>query len=183
MLIYCQGQFAFWTKITLVRVQTKVSIDFLLFTVFQFRLDHSNSFRLVLVISLQCRCCYFFCLFERSIFSLVIADLQWFKFLIATLQHEYADWLIPAVIIAIQTRCSSDFWCRLTELGISRVKPTRRGCCGGRRKFRILPQQQTLQSDSSGDDLIFLDTPLQEEPSVTKVLSQCSQSRRSGRYS
>ena len=51
----------------------------------------------------------------------------------------------------------------------TRVKPTRRGCRGGRRKFRILPQQQTLQYVSSEDNLIFLDTPLQEEPSVTEV--------------
>ena len=55
------------------------------------------------------------------------------------------------------------------KLCISRVKPTRRGCHGGRRKFRILPQQQTLQYVSSGDNLIFLDTPLQEKPSVTEV--------------
>ena len=62
-----------------MRVQTKVSIDFLLFTVFQYRLHHSNSFRLVLVINLQYRCCYFLCLCERSIFSLVITELQWFR--------------------------------------------------------------------------------------------------------
>ena len=76
---------------------------------------------------------------------------------------------ISSSVSAIQTRCSSDFWCRLTDLGISRVKPTRRGCLGGRRKFRILPQQQTLQSDASGDNLISLDTLLQEEPRVTEV--------------
>ena len=76
---------------------------------------------------------------------------------------------ISSSVSAIQTRCSSDVWCRLTELGISRVKPTRRGCRGGRRKFRILPQQQTLQYVSPGDNLIFLDNPLQEEPSVTEV--------------
>ena len=71
-------------------MQTKVSIDIPLFIVFQYRLHHSNSFRLVLVTNLQYRC-YFFCLCERSIFSLVIAELQWFKFLITALQHEYAD--------------------------------------------------------------------------------------------
>ena len=77
---------------------------------------------------------------------------------------------IAPPVSEIRVRCSFVLWRRLTEHGISRVKPTRRGCRGGRRKLRTLTQQQTLQIDSSGDNLLSPDNLLrQEELSLTNA--------------
>ena len=70
---------------------------------------------------------------------------------------------IAPSVSEIRARCSSVLWRRLTEHGISRVKPTRRGCRGGRRKLRTLTQQQTLQIDSSGGNLLSSDNLLRQE--------------------
>ena len=50
------------------------------------------------------------------------------------------------------------------------MKPTSRGCRGGRRKLRTLTQQQTLQIDSSGGNLLSSDNLLRQgELSVTNA--------------
>ena len=59
----------------------------------------------------------------------------------------YSRSFVKAISSSIPTRCSSDLWRRLTDHGISRVKPTRRGCRGGQRKriginHRLSQEQQ-----------------------------------------
>ena len=77
---------------------------------------------------------------------------------------------IAPSVSEIRARCSSVLWRRLTEHCISRVKPTRRGCRGGRRKLRTLTQHQTLQIDSSGSNFLSSDNLLrQEELSFTNA--------------
>lgn len=57
-------------------------------------------------------------------------------------------------------------WRRLTDHGISRAKPTRRGYRGGIRKRRALHQLQNLQAEFSRDHFRPFEQSIQEESSI-----------------
>ena len=67
----------------------------------------------------------------------------------------YTSSFLRSLSSSIQTnnRLAPDLWQRLTSLGLSRVKPTRRGLRGGNRRRQVLPRPGTVQESSMGQPL------------------------------
>ena len=73
----------------------------------------------------------------------------------------YSRLVLKTISSNIPTRYPSDLWRRLIYHGVSRVKPTRRGCRGGRRKqteFNHSPSQDLQPGFSSVWRLNFPET-------------------------
>ena len=67
----------------------------------------------------------------------------------------YTSSFLRSLSSSIQTnnRLAPDLWQRLTSLGLSRVKPTRRGLRGGNRRRQVLPRPGTVLESSMGQPL------------------------------
>ena len=67
----------------------------------------------------------------------------------------YTSSFLRSLSSSIQTnnRLAPDLWQRLTSLGLSRVKPVRRGLHGGNRRRQVLPRHGTVLESSMGQPL------------------------------
>ena len=67
----------------------------------------------------------------------------------------YTSSFLRSLFSSTQTndRLAPDLWQRLTSLGLSRVKPVRRGLHGGNRRRQVLPRHGTVLESSMGQPL------------------------------
>ena len=98
---------------------------------------------------------------------ILISGKSWILLIIST-QNNPVGWEVFSSMAAIYTssflrslsssiqtnnHLAPDLWQRLTSLGLSRVKPTRRGLRGGNRRRQVLPRPGTVLESSMGQPL------------------------------
>jgi len=81
----------------------------------------------------------------------------------------YSRSFLKAISSCIPTRCPTDLWRRLTDLGVSRVKPTLKGCRGGQRKRTGFNHSLSIDLQPGFSTVCCLNSP---EPSVSNISTQ-----------